>query len=120
VWTGSTYFTDDAWTRQENNIIIIVASGPLAAAYRVDFDQMWTGGTITNARRGDAGTAPAGGGQVGWDFCPGDGMAINAALAYRIDPGRSLLRRRRTCSTARRERGRHDYMFYPSGWSSRT
>jgi phosphatidylserine/phosphatidylglycerophosphate/cardiolipin synthase-like enzyme len=92
VWTGSTNFTDDAWTRQENNIIT-VASGPLAAAYRVDFDEMWTSGTIKNAGRGDAGTAPAGGGEVGWDFCPGDGKAINTALASRINAatGRILI-----------------------------
>jgi phosphatidylserine/phosphatidylglycerophosphate/cardiolipin synthase-like enzyme len=92
VWTGSTNFTDDAWTRQENNIIT-VASGPLAAAYRVDFDQMWASGTITNAGRGDAGTTPAGGGLVGWDFCPGDGQAINTALASRINAatGRILI-----------------------------
>ena len=40
VWTGSTNFTDDAWTLQENNIIT-VASQSVAAAYRTDFDAMW-------------------------------------------------------------------------------
>ncbi|MBL7487412.1 hypothetical protein I6A60_24860 [Frankia sp. AgB1.9] len=51
VWTGSTNFTDDAWTRQENNIITI-ASAPLADGYRTDFDQMWTTGTISHTGRG--------------------------------------------------------------------
>jgi phosphatidylserine/phosphatidylglycerophosphate/cardiolipin synthase-like enzyme len=45
VWTGSTNFTDDAWTLQENNIIT-VASADVAAGYRRDFDERWASGSI--------------------------------------------------------------------------
>jgi phosphatidylserine/phosphatidylglycerophosphate/cardiolipin synthase-like enzyme len=45
VWTGSTNFTDDAWTLMENNIITL-ASQPLAAAYALDFAQLWAVGHI--------------------------------------------------------------------------
>ena len=83
VWTGSTNFTDDAWTFQENNIITLDSSA-LAAAYRTDFDQLWTTGAITATGRGDHGTTTAGSGTVGWDFCPGDGPAVNSALARRV------------------------------------
>ena len=39
VWTGSTNWTDDAWTRQEN--VIVVADSPaLAAEFRRDFAQL--------------------------------------------------------------------------------
>ena len=90
VWTGSTNFTDDAWTRQENNIII-VTDDRLATAYRTDFDQMWATGKITGTGKGDTGTETLGGGVLGWDFCPGDGKAVNTALAARINAATSRL-----------------------------
>src|SRR5438552_14280170 len=40
VWTGSTNWTDDSWSRQEN-VIVRVASRELAAAYTLDFEQLW-------------------------------------------------------------------------------
>lgn len=83
VWTGSTNFTDAAWTRQENNIITI-ADAQLAAGYRADFDQLWGSGQLADTGRDEAGTTAVGEGNVGWDFCPGDGQAVNAALAERI------------------------------------
>jgi phosphatidylserine/phosphatidylglycerophosphate/cardiolipin synthase-like enzyme len=90
VWTGSTNFTDDAWTRQENNIITI-ADDQLAGAYRTDFDQMWTAGKITGTGKNDTGTTTIAGGSLGWDFCPGDGKAVNLALAGRVNAATSRL-----------------------------
>ena len=69
VWTGSTNFTDDAWNRQENNIIILPGVA-IAADYRKDFDQMWTAGAITGSGAHDAGTAPLGAGTVGLGLQP--------------------------------------------------
>ena len=40
VWTGSTNWTDDSWTRQEN--VIVTSSSPkIASAYTLTFDQLW-------------------------------------------------------------------------------
>jgi PLD-like domain len=72
VWTGSTNFTDDAWTRQDNNILT-VASTDLARGYRTDFDEMWAIGTITDTGTGAGGTTTAGGATLGWDFPPATG-----------------------------------------------
>ena len=88
VWTGSTNFTDDAWTLQENNIIT-VASQSVAAAYRTDFDAMWAAGSIAHTGAGDSGstdihTSGAHFARVAWDFAPGDGAAIDAALVAAI------------------------------------
>lgn len=84
VWTGSTNFTDDAWTRQENNILTI-HDDSLALAYRTDFDQMWATGKIAGTGKNDRGTSTlADHGTVAWDFCPGDGAVVNQALADRI------------------------------------
>jgi phosphatidylserine/phosphatidylglycerophosphate/cardiolipin synthase-like enzyme len=79
VWTGSTNWTDDAWTLQENNIIL-VASAVAAAAYRADFEQMWAGGSIKSTGTGGGGTTEVGVASVGWDFAPGDGTTIDAGL----------------------------------------
>lgn len=40
VWTGSTNFTNDSWTVEENNILQI-ASAALAAYYARDFADLW-------------------------------------------------------------------------------
>ena len=83
VWTGSTNFTDDAWTLQENNIITI-ASPTLAAAYRSDFEDLWSAGSIKKTGVGDTGTTTVGATTLGWDFAPGDGTQIDAALAAAV------------------------------------
>jgi phosphatidylserine/phosphatidylglycerophosphate/cardiolipin synthase-like enzyme len=40
VWTGSTNWTDDSWTREEN-VIVVVDSPELAARFTEDFEQLW-------------------------------------------------------------------------------
>jgi phosphatidylserine/phosphatidylglycerophosphate/cardiolipin synthase-like enzyme len=90
VWTGSTNFTDDAWTRQENNIIT-VHNHTMAASYEADFNQMWSTGTITGAGLHGSGHARPGGHALGWDFCPGDGPAVNTALAARVHGAKERL-----------------------------
>jgi phosphatidylserine/phosphatidylglycerophosphate/cardiolipin synthase-like enzyme len=40
VWTGSTNWTEDAWTREEN-VIVVVASRGVAIRYQEDFAQLW-------------------------------------------------------------------------------
>ena len=40
VWTGSTNWTDDSWSREEN-VIAVVDSRSLAARYAEDFEQLW-------------------------------------------------------------------------------
>lgn len=84
VWTGSTNFTDDAWTHQENTIIT-VTSAMVAAAYAADFDAMWTTGVIKGTGVGDTAITTVGSTSVGWDFAPGDGAAMDAADAAQVD-----------------------------------
>ena len=90
VWTGSTNFTDDAWTLQENNVIV-VTDAKVAAAYQADFEALWTTGAISRTGAGDVGSSLVGGGPLGWDFCPGDGAEVNAALAARVTTAQSRL-----------------------------
>ena len=41
VWTGSTNWTDDSWSREEN-VIVVVDSEGIAARYADDFGQLWS------------------------------------------------------------------------------
>jgi phosphatidylserine/phosphatidylglycerophosphate/cardiolipin synthase-like enzyme len=40
IWTGSTNWTDDSWSREEN-VIAVVESKAVAQRYVQDFDQLW-------------------------------------------------------------------------------
>lgn len=98
IWTGSANFTDDAWTRMENNILTL-ASQPLAAAYTRDFTELWTRGHIEAT--GDFEPepqelryqgAPA---HVQVLFSPGQGATIDEDVAGLVA---SAERRVRVCS----------------------
>ncbi|MGX7681192.1 phospholipase D-like domain-containing protein [Jatrophihabitans sp. DSM 45814] len=90
VWTGSTNFTDDAWTLQENNIIT-VTSQTLAPAYLADFKALWSAGAIKGTGLNDAGTTTAGHVTVAWDFAPGDGKAVDAALTAAVEAAKTRI-----------------------------
>lgn len=45
VWTGSANFTNDSWSFQENNILIL-RSQSLARLYTRDFNDMWEAGNL--------------------------------------------------------------------------
>ncbi|HEY1564730.1 MAG TPA: phosphatidylserine/phosphatidylglycerophosphate/cardiolipin synthase family protein [Gaiellaceae bacterium] len=79
VWTGSTNWTADSWTREEN-VVVTVDSAAVAARYREDFEQLWT--TRDVARSGKVDTAPVGGMRA-W-FCPGRGEKLAHRIAKAI------------------------------------
>ncbi len=54
VWTGSSNFTDDSWTHQENNCLII-PSVELANHYARDFEELWASGNIQTTGTLDTG-----------------------------------------------------------------
>ncbi len=98
VWTGSTNWTSDAWTRMEN-MVITVDSADLAAAYTQDFEQLWTKkhvdrtGTFDDAAesilyKGSPMSIRA-------IFSPGRGRAISSTIAKHIA---AADRRIRICS----------------------
>ena len=87
VWTGSTNWTADSWTREEN-VIVTVDSAGLAARYREDFEQLWT--TRDVARTGRVDTAPVDGYRA-W-FCPGRGNKLAHRLAKAIGSARRRVR----------------------------
>ena len=45
VWTGSTNWTEDSWSRQEN-VIVLAESRELAARFTENFDELWDTGVV--------------------------------------------------------------------------
>jgi phosphatidylserine/phosphatidylglycerophosphate/cardiolipin synthase-like enzyme len=90
VLTGSTNFTDDAWSHQENNILEIPSTN-LAEFYEKDFQQLWTTGNIKSTGAGDGGTVTLGGSDIDVSFSPGDGPSIDSHLAGLISSAKKRI-----------------------------
>jgi phosphatidylserine/phosphatidylglycerophosphate/cardiolipin synthase-like enzyme len=91
LWTGSTNFTDDSWTLQENNIVR-VESPELCAYYETDFGELWSRGDIDTTGAHDNGTVRLGQTTVHVAFAPGDGPSIDHDVARRIGAARKRIR----------------------------
>jgi len=87
TWTGSTNWTADSWTREEN-VVVTVDSPAVASRYREDFEQLWT--TREVARSGRVDTAPVDGMRA-W-FCPGHGNKLAHRIAKAIGTARRRVR----------------------------
>ncbi len=95
VWTGSTNWTTDAWTLQENNIVQIY-SPAVAGYYADDFEQLWVKSNIGNSGSFDTRTVtltyqgePA---RIRLLFSPGRGPAIDYEVAQRVASARERVR----------------------------
>jgi phosphatidylserine/phosphatidylglycerophosphate/cardiolipin synthase-like enzyme len=92
VWTGSTNGTGDAWTRMEN-VIVVVASSDVAAAYQADFDQLWAKRRVEHTGTFDDEAATLiDGATVRAVFSPGRGRKMSQLVATHIGQARSRIR----------------------------
>ncbi len=80
VWTGSTNWTGDSWTREEN-VIVTIDSAAVAARYSSDFEQLWTTRQVSHSGKVDP--APVDNGVRAW-FCPGRGEKLAHRIAKAI------------------------------------
>ncbi len=94
VWTGSTNWTDDSWSREEN-VIVTVDSPELARAFTLDFEQLWKTGNVEDTGRVEPRPVRVDGVEIRPWFCPGFGDALSHRIAKAI--GRAK-RRVRICS----------------------
>ena len=51
VWSGSTNWTDDSWSRQENVIVRVLGSPPLARAFTLNLEELWASGAVEHTGR---------------------------------------------------------------------
>jgi phosphatidylserine/phosphatidylglycerophosphate/cardiolipin synthase-like enzyme len=83
VWTGSTNWTDDSWSREEN-VIVTVESKTLAARYEQDFEQLWTKRDVEKSGRVDTSAVDVGGVPVRPWFSPKRGEKLAQEIATQL------------------------------------
>jgi phosphatidylserine/phosphatidylglycerophosphate/cardiolipin synthase-like enzyme len=94
VWTGSTNWTDDSWSRQEN-VIVTVESPRLATAFTANFDELWSRADVERSGFIDPNPVRVGALRVRPWFTPGFGEALSRRIAKHI---RRAKHRVRICS----------------------
>jgi phosphatidylserine/phosphatidylglycerophosphate/cardiolipin synthase-like enzyme len=83
VWTGSTNWTDDSWTREEN-VIAVVESSVVAARFHQDFDQLWTTRDVQRSGKVDSTPVSVDGKAVRTWFSPRRGEQLAHAIAHAL------------------------------------
>lgn len=95
VWTGSTNWTVDSWTREEN-VIVRVHGAALAAAYAANFEELWQERSVQRSGHQQPQWSQLGPGlRARAYFTPGRSAKLVHELAQRIASAR---RRVRICS----------------------
>ncbi len=90
VWTGSTNWTDDSWSRQEN-VIVTITSSDIAYAYTLTFDQLWESGRVAHTGA-DPRPESVDGARVRAWFCPEHGEALSHRVAKHIGNAKQRVR----------------------------
>ena len=91
VWGGSTNWTDDSWSRQEN-VIVTVESPQIAYAYSLAFTQLWNRGDVAGTGDVDPRPADVDGARVRAWFTPEHGEALSHRIAKHLGKARSRIR----------------------------
>jgi phosphatidylserine/phosphatidylglycerophosphate/cardiolipin synthase-like enzyme len=87
VWSGSTNWTDDSWSRQEN-VIVVIADAGIAKAFELDFEQLWTTADVLQSGFVDPRNEH---GVRAW-FTPGHGEDLSARISKLIRRSRNRVR----------------------------
>jgi phosphatidylserine/phosphatidylglycerophosphate/cardiolipin synthase-like enzyme len=83
VWTGSTNWTDDSWTREENVVVVVQSTG-LSIRFQDDFAQLWSKRDVEKSGRVDTSAIDVGGVPVRPWFSPKRGEKLAQEIATRI------------------------------------
>ena len=90
--SGSTNWTNDSWTREEN-LVLTVASRDLAVAYHANFEELWQKPVVATSGRISAGWSTlADGTEVRPYFCPGRADKLVHAMARSISTAQKRIR----------------------------
>jgi len=91
VWTGSTNWTDDSWSRQEN-VVVTVRSPEIAYAYTLAFDELWERGAVEGTGEVEPRPEDVDGARVRAWFCPGHGEPLAHRIAKHVGKARERVR----------------------------
>jgi phosphatidylserine/phosphatidylglycerophosphate/cardiolipin synthase-like enzyme len=93
VWSGSTNWTDDSWSKQEN-VLVTVDSSELAEAFTLDFEELWANGDVERSGFAEPRPVEVDGVRVRPWFTPGFADALTHRIAKKIGHARLV----RICS----------------------
>jgi phosphatidylserine/phosphatidylglycerophosphate/cardiolipin synthase-like enzyme len=91
VWTGSTNWTRDSWTLQEN-FVVRVDSPEVAGAFAANFDELWSTRDVDRTGHRDPSTISVSGREVRAWFTPGRGEELSHRIARAIGRARERIR----------------------------
>ena len=91
VWSGSTNWTVDSWTREEN-VIVTAESPALAARFGEDFEQLWSRRNVGHSGKVDTAPFQIGDTSIRAWFCPGRGEKLAHRIAKAIGTAQHRVR----------------------------
>ena len=91
VWTGSTNWTDDSWTREENVIVVVESTG-VAIRFQEDFAQLWKKREVAGSGRVPSDPISVHGAEVGTWFSPQRGEKLAHRIAQAIGRAKRRVR----------------------------
>ncbi|HEY6776114.1 MAG TPA: phospholipase D-like domain-containing protein [Thermoleophilaceae bacterium] len=91
VWTGSTNWTTDSWTRQEN-VIVVIDSAEVAADFSGNFEELWAARDVDRSGLAEPLTLDTDGHQTRAWFTPGHGEELSHRIARAIGRARERVR----------------------------
>jgi phosphatidylserine/phosphatidylglycerophosphate/cardiolipin synthase-like enzyme len=91
VWSGSTNWTHDSWSRQEN-AIVTVDSPELAARFTQDFEQLWATRDVEKSGKVDTSPVVVDGHELRAWFCPKRGERLAHRIAFAIGHAKERIR----------------------------
>ena len=90
--TGSTNWTNDSWTREEN-VVLTLSSGELASDYHANFEELWQKPVVAlSGRISSPWSTLADGTEVRPYFCPGRADKLVHAMARSISTAQKRIR----------------------------
>ena len=92
VWTGSTNWTTDSWTLQENVVLTAAGSPELAAEFSQNFEELWTKRNVGASGHEEPRPLQVDGHEVRAWFTPGHGEELSHRIAKAIGAARERIR----------------------------
>lgn len=91
VWTGSTNWTPDSWTLQEN-VIVTAESPELAAEFARNFEELWSTRDVDRSGHQDPRPVDVGGREARAWFTPGHGEELSHRIGQAIGRAKRRVR----------------------------
>jgi phosphatidylserine/phosphatidylglycerophosphate/cardiolipin synthase-like enzyme len=91
VWSGSTNWTDDSWSREEN-VIVVVESRGVAIRFQEDFAQLWKKRKVAASGRVPTDPIRVGAAEVRTWFSPKRGEKLAHRIAHAVSSAERRVR----------------------------